>query len=250
MTVAVLAGAAGLAGCTASGRHPATVAGGGAGPPLLYTAVGASETVGVGTDEPLRQAWTQVFFRTALPRQATFVNLGVPGATVADALTRQVPEAETLKPDLVTVWLNVNDLIAGVGPLDYEQRLQELVRRLRRGGATRVLVANTPELDQLPAYRRCREAPTAQGCDFSGPLPGPEVFQAAVAAYNAAIDRVARAEGAVVVDLHAAGLAAREAGTEATLVAADGFHPSPAGHQAVAVAFKAALAAASGRPPP
>ena len=42
----------------------------------------------------------------------------------------------------------------------------------------------------------------------------------------------------------------REAGTEATLVAADGFHPSPAGHQAVAVAFKAALAAASGRPPP
>src|SRR5205807_10567600 len=47
-------------------------------------------------------------------------------------------------------------LIAGVSPGDYEAELADLVHRLRRNGATRVLVANTPDLDRLPAYLRCR----------------------------------------------------------------------------------------------
>ena len=41
--------------------------------------------------------------------------------------------------------------------------------------------------------------------------------------------------------LRAAGLAARAAGTEAALVARDGFHPSAAGHRVVAEAFQRAL---------
>lgn len=46
-----------------------------------------------------------------------------------------------------------------------------------------------------------------------------------------------RAEGAELVDLHAATMAARAAGTEAALVSADGFHPSTAGHRTIAEAF-------------
>jgi acyl-CoA thioesterase I len=226
-------------------HRPAVPAGTADGPAVRYVAVGASETVGVGADDPLRDAWTQVFYRTALPRASTFVNLGVAGSTVADALTAQVPAAVELQPDLVTVWLNVNDLIAGVSARDYETRLGEAVHRLRRGGATRVLVGNTPALDRLPAYVRCRANPgdpLCAGALGARRLPDPAAVRAAVDAYNAAITRVADREGAIVVDLHATEARAVAAGTDAALVSGDGFHPSTAGHRAVAAAFAAALA--------
>ena len=217
--------------------------------PLVYVAVGASESVGVGATDPHRDAWTQVFFRTALPRSAVFVNMAVPGSTVAEALAGQVPDAVGLSPDVVTVWLNVNDILHGVTPASYEADLTKLVTALRRGGATKVLVANTPPLDDLPAYRACLPGATAtQGAScpvpgaLAGAVPAPAALDAVVDAYNAAIARVAAATGAVLVDLHAAGLAARQNGTEASLVGRDGFHPSDAGHALVARIFAAAYA--------
>ena len=214
------------------------------GPPLLYVAVGASESVGLGTEDPLREAWPRILFRTALPASAVFVNLGIPGATVAEALARQVPEAVALEPNLVTVWLNANDLIAGVTAAEYEAGLEKLLRTLRRDGSTRVLVANTPPLDRLPAYLACLpDRPVGSApCTVGRHVPPPEVLNAAVDAYNDVIARVAERTGATVVDLHAAGLAARRAGTDAELVSRDGFHPSAAGHRAVAEAFAAVLA--------
>jgi len=236
--------------CTAS-RTAATPRPTPSTPPLVYVAVGASESVGVGATDTHRNAWTQVFFRTALPRSAVFVNMAVPGSTVAEALAAQVPEAVALSPDVVTVWLNVNDILQGVTPASYEGDLTRLVTALRRGGATKVLVANTPPLDDLPAYRAClpgAPATTTQGapCPVSGALagavPAPATLDTVVDAYNAAIARVASASGAVLVDLHAAGLLARQNGTEASLVSSDGFHPSDAGYALVAKTFAGAYA--------
>ena len=73
-------------------------------------------------------------------------------------------------------------------------------------------------------------------------MPAPATLDTLVDAYNAAIARVASASGAVLVDLHAAGLLARQNGTEASLVSSDGFHPSDAGHALVAQTFAAAYA--------
>jgi len=102
-------------------------------------------------------------------------------------------------------------------------------------------MANTPPLDHLPAYLACKPFfPTEEGCDGTRRLPA-SLLNEAVARYNDAIAQVAAAHGAVLVDLHAAALAAREIGTEASLVSSDGFHPSPAGHLLVAETFAAAL---------
>jgi len=216
-----------------------------AGPPLSYAAVGASETVGTGADKPETQAWPRVLAATlGGRRQVTFTGLGYGGALLADALVSSVPKAEQLAPDLVTVWLNVNNLIAqfaiGVGTAaTFEQQLGEVVQRLRRGGATTVLVANTPALDRLPAYLACLE-PAGKQClvpTARARFPQPDVLNAQVDAYNQATARVAEREGAVVVDLHAASLKARAEGREASLVSADGFHPSTAGHVAIAATF-------------
>ena len=206
-----------------------------AGTPIVYVAVGASETVGFGSDEPLRDSWPRVLYRTALPESAVFVNMGIPGATVARALRDELPQALTVRPALATVWLNVNDLVAGVAPAEFERDLGTLVHDLRAGGATRVLVANTPPLDTLPAYLECRAERGRCGPDAD--LPSPEVLNRMVDAYNAATARVVEREGALLVDLHALGLSSRQAGTEASLVSDDGFHPSTAGHEAVARAF-------------
>ncbi|MDQ3945149.1 MAG: SGNH/GDSL hydrolase family protein [Actinomycetota bacterium] len=194
----------------------------------LYVAVGASDSVGVGARRRRREAWPAVLHRDAVPAMR-FINLAASGATVADALRRQMGRAVALRPSLVTVWLAVNDLAAGVAVGDYEHRLGELVQRLGGGGSTRVLVANIPYLDRLPVYLPWRHV-----------IP-PEMLNAAVDAYNDAIEGVTRREEAGLVDLHAVARAAREAGTEAALISGDGFHPSSAGHRVIAQAFAAAL---------
>lgn len=207
------------------GQQPHTITG-------LYVAVGASDAVGVGARRPRREAWPRLVHRQAFGRQTRFVNLGESGATVASALRDQVPEAERLGPDVVTVWLVVNDVVGGVPVDGYEAHLHELVGRLRRGGASRVLVGNCPYLDRLPAYLVGRAA---------GWLPEPDEANRTVDGYNAAIGTVVVRHDATLVDLRTAGLAARRAGLEPALFAADGFHPSTAGHRALARAFAAAL---------
>lgn len=238
-----------------------------------YVAVGASESVGFGADDAFRDAWTQRLFHDAFERGTELYNLAIPGATVKSALTQQVSEAVRLEPDVVTVWLNVNDLIAGEPPDSYEQLLGELVHQLRRGGNTTVLVANTPPLEHLPAYRNylaCDAAfrsslaeasaarpqvqagpgPSSPMWSCSGPfrstnpVPPPDDVVSMVAAYNAAIARVVAGEGAVLVDLHADAMVARDDGLEEALVGHDGFHPSTRGHSRVAAAFRDALRSA------
>lgn len=215
------------------------------GPPLLYVAIGASETYGIGADDPLRESWPHIFFRTALPRNTSFVNLGVPGATVENALTQELPHALELRPDIVTVWLNVNDMVARFPPKNYERNLHRLLKGISNSGAERVLVANTPPLEDLPAYRACRrDESVSADCSFSldERLPPPKVLKELVEAYNNAIARAASRTGARVVDLHRRALELRAAGQQRELISDDGFHPSTAGHNEVAEAFADALA--------
>ncbi len=234
--LAVLLAACSAGGSAAPARPPTPPAS--ASPPVVYAAVGASETAGAGAREPRSQGWPMVFYETGLPRTAVFYGFGIAGETTEAALTGEVPAALSVQPTLVTVWLNVDDLAAGVSAADYEARLGELVHALRRDGAARVLVANTPYLDRLPLYLACRAG--TGPCPFAGGVPGPAELNAGVDAYNAAISRVVQREGAILVDLHAAGEVADQ---HPDWVSADGFHPSAAGHAAIAARFAAALAA-------
>ena len=206
------------------------------GSPLTYVAIGASESFGVGVADPARDAWPQVFYRTALQRAATLVDLGIPGATVAQALAAEVPEARRLRPGLVTVWLNVNDLTAQVPPGRYERQLERLLRTLRSGGAE-VLVANTPPLDRFPRVIECQPyAPEGNGCDRTRRLPISKV-ELAVDVYNVEIDRAAQASGATLVDLHSWGEQVAASGHISRFIGSDGLHPSIYGYMAIAGVF-------------
>jgi acyl-CoA thioesterase-1 len=204
---------------------------------VVYAAIGASETYGIGAGDP-RQAWPQVFTDDVLPRSAVLHNFGIPGATTAQALRSEVPAALVLHPTVVTVWLNVNDLISGVRAQDYESQLRQLLRDLHQGGRARVLVANTPDLAQLPAYRACLADPPPGGPRCLIPsqfMPTPQAVATAVAAYNAAISDAAKQEGATVVDLHMNG---DQISRHPEWLSADGFHPSGQGYAVIAKLFE------------
>jgi lysophospholipase L1-like esterase len=232
-----------LAGCTAA--HPSTL---GALPPTpatkagLYVAIGAGDSRGEGTDNPLREAWTQLFFRS-LPLGYAFVNLASGGATTADALGMQLPQAEALHPTVVTVSLNVNDVLGSVPPDRYQTELTLLVHGLRSGGAT-VLLATTPPVETLAAYLACEDpVDHPGGCPSFMPKPVPAiaVVTADVAAFNAVIAHVATSEGAVLVDLDSTDVTTGGASERASSpFGADGFDPSVAGAEAIAARFEAA----------
>src|SRR5438128_11621228 len=79
---------------------------------LVYAAIGASETFGIGAGDP-RQAWPQVFSDDVLPRSAVLHNFGIPGSTTAQALHHEAPAALAVPPTVVTVCLTVYDLLHG-----------------------------------------------------------------------------------------------------------------------------------------
>lgn len=205
------------------------------GRPVVYVAIGASETAGVGTEDPFIEAWPKVLWRDRLP-EAVLYDLGRPGSTLAEAVAEQMDEAVRLEPDIVTVWLNVNDVIERVPEDAYEADLRTMLGALTTTGAA-VLVASTPRIDSLPVYLACRPDPPPDALDCPADdvsLPPPDDVRALVAGYNEAIDRAATGSGAIVVDL-------QDFGDAPTLhpewISSDGFHPSTRGAEVIAGAF-------------
>src|SRR5439155_8333941 len=119
--------------------------------PLTYVAIGASDAVGVGAKDPATEGWVPRLGARLGP-EARVVNLGISGSTLSQALDEQLGPALDAQPDIVTVWLAVNDLNARV-PLDhYAADLDTLLGQLEATHA-RVLVGNVPDLGGLAAYR-------------------------------------------------------------------------------------------------
>jgi lysophospholipase L1-like esterase len=189
---------------------------------LVYVALGASDGVGVGTNEPARDNWPTVLARE-LGNPVRFVNLGIAGATVAEATQCELPAAITAQPDVVTVWLAVNDLATGVSLSEYTNQLRALLHTLRVNTHARVYVGNVPDFALLPAARRFDQG----------------AIRGAVAQWNAAIANAARAEGATVVDLSGDW---QDLAQHPEYISADGFHPSTAGARRLAQLFGAAIA--------
>jgi len=192
--------------------------------PVTYVAIGASDAVGVGAKDPLTEGWVPRLGARLGPA-ARVVNLGVSGSTLAQALDEQLGPALDAQPDIVTVWLAVNDLNARVSLERYAADLDTLLGRLETTHA-RVLVGNVPDLGGLAAYR---------GID-----PGP--LNAEVDRWNKVIADTASRHGDTLVDLYSTW---QEVAQHPEYLSADGFHPSSEGYQALADVFGAVLDARS-----
>jgi len=183
---------------------------------LTYVAVGASDAVGVGARDPEREGWVPRFGARLGPGTRV-VNLGVSGSTLGQALDEQLGPAVDAHPDVVTVWLAVNDLNARV-PLDrYARDLDRLLAALSQTRA-RVLVGNVPDLAGVAAA--------------SGRDPGP--VREEINRWNQVIADTTARNGATLVDLHARW---QEVAEHPEYLSQDGFHPSTEGYARLAEVF-------------
>jgi lysophospholipase L1-like esterase len=173
---------------------------------VRYVALGDSYTIGTSVTEAERfpdQLGAKV------PQLDLGANLGVNGFTSRDVIAIELPELAALEPDVVTLLIGVNDVVQGV-PLstsrdNLERILPELVQRV---GADHIVVVTIPDYTVTP-----------QG----GAFGDREQQSGAIRASNALMTQLATGFGITVVDISDISI---EAGTDRSLVAGDGLHPS------------------------
>ena len=190
---------------------------------LIWVALGASDATGEGTPDPARDNWVSRL-AAELPPDVRLVNLGVSGSTLAGARRDQVPRAIEASPDVVSLWLVVNDALSGVPVAAYERDLAAVLASLSAVDC-RVIVGNMPDLSRVPALGAAADRAT--------------LLRLTAEHWNATIARIAFAHGAEVVDLFDLGAAIDERWPE--YFGLDGFHPSPAGHRRLAELFRPAI---------
>lgn len=194
------------------------------GDPIAYAALGASDVIGVGAT-PLTNGYVYLIedsLESESGKSVEVENLGIPAAQITQIKDVEVEILKpSAKPSLITLSTGANDLIAGDAVASFEAGLHDVLGELRTISPSGVIaISNLPDLTKLPRFEDD---------------PDRDVTEVRVRAYNAAIARQAANFNVVLVDLYTAPL------QDSYVSDLDGFHPSDAGHQAIANAFLAVL---------
>jgi lysophospholipase L1-like esterase len=187
-----------------------------------FAALGDSITLGMGDPAPGGgwRGWAALLGGT-LP-QAEVHNLAVSGALAADVERVQLPAATTLRPDLASVVVGINDTLRGdFDPHRTGAAIGRTVAGLREAGAL-VLTIRLPDPGQMLGLPGALARPLARR----------------MRAVNTVVDEVARRHGTLHLDV------ARDAATyERRYWSVDRLHPNERGHRFIACRFHALLAA-------
>ena len=187
---------------------------------IRYLALGDSYTIGTGLEQEGQNFPSLLATRLteATGIDVAVVNLGVNGYTTADLIREELPVARASSPEIVSVLIGANDIVQGSDEGSYRRRLQAIYTSVGELGlpAGRMLSISIP--------------------DFSG-LPGAAPFGTAgqlrtrVDAFNRIAQTEADSRGFHFADI--SGLS-RERDRGDGWLAADGLHPGPWQHRAIA----------------
>lgn len=196
---------------------------------LIYVAIGASDTFGFGTSDPYNQNWATDLAGKLGPRYH-LINLGIPSMHIHDALTTELPIALDAHPNLVTIWLAVNDLADHVPVKSYALDLNTLLTRLQANNPqVRIAVANVPDLTLLPHFSK--QVAT-----------DPQALQQSILAYNTVIASAVQQHHAILIDLSQQRYDLQR---HPEYISEDGLHPTASGYAQLADLFYKALEASS-----
>lgn len=192
--------------------------------PITYVALGASDAVGVGSDQPATQGYVPLLFKR-LPAGSHLLDLGISGIHLHEALTEELPIALSTSPQLVTIWLVANDFVAGVTYDDYIRDLQTLLAQLHTQTHAAIVMANLPDLSVVPFFASSTAAQKKQ-------------MHATIAQWNAGIAALAARYGVTLVDLFGQN---GQLTSHPEYISGDGFHPSALGYAQLANLFWQAI---------
>jgi|688.fasta_scaffold111140_1 lysophospholipase L1-like esterase len=189
-----------------------------------YTALGASDTFGVGAT-PLTNGYAYLVEEGIEQRTGTKVdldNLGIPGAEVGDIDNLEAKLLSVTSPDLISLSTGANDLIDGDSIEGFESDLNGLLGKLRSSSPHAIiLISNIPDLTKIKRFIES---------------PNQNVTKERLVGFNNAIARLTASCNAHLVDLFNIPL------NDDLVSDADGFHPNDRGHRTIADAMIKILA--------
>ncbi len=193
-----------------------------------YMALGDSIAAGYGAI-PATQGYVYLLYQKgiidSIPN-TLFCNAAVPGATSRDVLAYQVPQVSRFHPNVITLTVGGNDLLAIMEGSDPQQVLNAFALNFQQ-----ILYMLRTTLPNARIYVSNQySVPEIAGSDQIVPV------------FNGIVSQIAQAFGVTVVDVYSAfngqtGLLL----IERHGAAPDQVHPTNAGYQAIADAFAAAI---------
>ncbi len=182
---------------------------------IRYVALGDSYTVGTGVQH--KDAWPAVLTKLLQKKGAHIElvgNLGHNGWTTQNLIDQELPLAKILEPDYITLLIGTNDWVQGVDAPTFRRHLSYILDEAAKilSNPKNIIVITTPDFSVTPT-----------GKQFAN---GRDIAQG-IADFNKIIMQEARARDLNVVDLYAL---SQQMGTDSTLLAGDGLHPSPKAH--------------------
>jgi acyl-CoA thioesterase I len=177
---------------------------------VTIVAFGDSITVGFAVRRGFPSFWKQMLAEKYPEARVEMINSGISGDTSMDGLARLDWAALSYKPDLVTINFGINDCVLGLGLEEFEMNLVEMVRRIRAGLNSEVLLLSSQPLVTPPYDKIVRD-------------------------YYQAVERVAKEMDVGFVDVYGAWMQAVHAGTPLrSLILAGLDHPNEAGYRIIA----------------
>ncbi len=185
---------------------------------ITYVAIGASDTFGIGTSDPYVENWP-ADLSEKLGQKVHLINLGIPGITLHDALSLELPVAMDSHPQMVTIWLGVNDIADKVTVLSYSRDLDALLSHLKsQSPPAQILIANIPDLTLLPYFASYNQ----------------QELQQTIVEYNQTIAQEALQHHAILVNMSQQNYNLRD---HPEYISSDGLHPTDLGYLQIAELF-------------
>jgi acyl-CoA thioesterase-1 len=181
-----------------------------AGADVAIVAYGDSITAGFAVRRGFPSFWKQMLEDKYPEAGVEMINSGISGDTTMDGLARLDWAVLSYEPDLITINFGINDCVMGLGLEELEMNLVEMVRRIRAGPGSEILLLSSQPLETPP-------------------------YDHLVLDYYQAVERVAREMDVGFVDVHGAWMRRVEQGTPLSSLILPGLdHPNEAGYRIIA----------------
>jgi len=117
---------------------------------VSIVALGDSITAGYAVRRGFPSFWKEMLSKKYFDAEVELINAGVSGDTSMDGLARLDYAVLSYEPDLVTINFGINDCVLGFGLGEFEANFVEMVRRIRAGPNSEILLLSSQPLETPP----------------------------------------------------------------------------------------------------